>query len=118
MVAEPYFERVALIGVGLIGSSLARIIRRDGLAGHVVGCVRTEATRKTLMELGLVDSVTDDPAEAVKGADLVVICTPVGAYRAIAERMGPALSPGAIVTDVGSVKRMVIDALRPHLPEP
>jgi cyclohexadieny/prephenate dehydrogenase len=116
MTAEPHFKRVALIGVGLIGSSLARIIRRDGLADHIVGCARSEATRKTVMELNLADSVTDDPAEAVKGADLVVVCTPVGAYRAIAERMGPSLSPGAIVTDVGSVKRTVVDALGPHLP--
>ena len=116
MVAEPHFARVALIGVGLIGSSLARILRRDGLADHIVGCARSEATRKTVIDLDIADSVTDDPAEAVKGADLVVVCTPVGAYRAIAERMGPALSPGTIVTDVGSVKRTVIDALRPHMP--
>ncbi len=117
MVAEPHFKRVALIGVGLIGSSLARIIRRDGLADHIVGCARSAATRKTVMDLKLADSVTEDPAEAVKGADLVVICTPVGAYRAIAERIGPALSPGAIVTDVGSVKRSVIEALKPFMPE-
>ena len=116
MTTEPLFERVALIGIGLIGSSLARVIRRDGLAGQVVACARSEATRRTVLDLSLADSVTDDPAEAAKGADLVVLCTPIGAYQAIAERIGPVLSEGAIVTDVGSVKRTVIDVVRPHLP--
>ena len=117
MMEKPLFNRIALIGVGLIGSSLARVIKRDGLAGHVVGCARQEATRDVVLGLGLADSVTDDPAEAAKGADLVIICTPVGAYAAIAERIGPVLSPGTIVSDVGSVKRTVIDALAPHIPE-
>ena len=116
MTEKPLFNRIALIGVGLIGSSLARIIRRDGLAAHVVGCARSEATRQTVLDLGLADSVTDDPAEAARDSDLVIICTPVGAYGAIAERIGPVLSPGAIVSDVGSVKRTVIDAIAPHLP--
>ena len=110
------FDRIAFIGIGLIGSSLARIIRRDGLARHIVACARSEATLKTVMDLGLADSVTNDPAEAVKGADLVVLGTPVGAYEAIAKTIGPVLKKGAIVTDVGSVKRMVIDAVKPHLP--
>jgi cyclohexadieny/prephenate dehydrogenase len=110
------FDRIAFIGIGLIGSSLARIIRRDGLAGHIVACARSEATLKTVMDLGLADSVTNDPAEAVDGADLVVLGTPVGAYEAIAKMIGPVLKKGAIVTDVGSVKRMVIDAVKPHLP--
>ncbi len=114
---KPLFGRVALIGIGLIGSSLARVIRRDGLAGHVVACARSKATLDTVMRLGIVDSVTDDPAAAVDGADLVVICTPIGAYRAIAERIGPHLQPGCIVTDVGSVKQAAIDAIAPHLPD-
>ncbi len=111
------FERIALIGVGLIGSSLARVIRRDGLARHVVGCARSPATREAIIELGLASSVTDDPAAAADGADLVVLCTPVGAYEAIAKAIAPKLKPGAIVTDVGSVKRVAIDAIAPHLPE-
>ena len=111
----PLFDRVAFIGIGLIGSSLARVIRREGLAGHVVACARSEATLKTVLDLGLADSVTNDPAVAVDGADLVVLCTPVGAYEAIAKIIGPLLKPDAIVTDVGSVKRMVIDVVRPHL---
>ncbi|MBT5047638.1 MAG: prephenate/arogenate dehydrogenase family protein [Rhodospirillaceae bacterium] len=117
MTEKPLFNRIALIGVGLIGSSLARVIRRDGLAAHVVGCARSEATRQTVLDLKLADSVTDDPAKAASGADLVIICTPVGAYGAIAERIGPVLAPGAIVSDVGSVKRTVIDAIAPHLPD-
>ena len=111
------FERIALIGVGLIGSSLARVIRRDGLAGHVVACARSEATRGKVMSLGLADQVTDDAAEAADGADLVMLCTPVGAYRAIAATIAPRLKPGAIVSDVGSVKRAVIDHVLPALPE-
>ncbi|MDA0652222.1 MAG: prephenate/arogenate dehydrogenase family protein [Proteobacteria bacterium] len=110
------FDRIAFIGIGLIGSSLARVIRRDGLAGHIVACARSEATLKTVMDLGLADSVTNDPAEAVDGADLVVLGTPIGAYEAIAKAIGPVLKKGAIVTDVGSVKRMAIDAVKPHLP--
>ena len=117
MAGDVLFNRIALIGVGLIGSSLARVIRRDGLAGEVVGCARTEATRKVAMELGIVDSVTEDAAAAAEGADLVVLCTPVGAVAEIARQIGPRLKPGAIVTDVGSVKRAVIDAVAPHLPD-
>ena len=117
MAETPLFDRIALIGVGLIGSSLARVIRRDGLAGHVVGCARSEATREAVMSLGLADSVTADAAEAADGADLVVLCTPVGAYGAIAEAIAPKLKPGAIVSDVGSVKSAVIRAVAPALPE-
>jgi len=116
MTEKPLFDRVAFIGIGLIGSSLARVIRRDGLAGHVVACARSDATLKTVTDLALADSVTKDPVEAVAGADLVVLCTPVGAYESIAKAIGPALKPGTIVTDVGSVKRMVIAAVTPHLP--
>jgi cyclohexadieny/prephenate dehydrogenase len=116
MTTEPLFQRIALIGVGLIGSSLARVIRRDRLAGHVVGCARSEATLRAIIELNLADSATDDPVAAATGADLVMICTPISAYRAIAERIAPALAPGAIVSDVGSVKRAVISALQPSLP--
>ncbi len=115
MTVTPLFNRIAIIGIGLIGSSLARVIRRDGLASHVAACARSEATRQTVLDLALADSVTDDPAEAVDGADLVILCTPVGAYEAIAKIIGPRLKPGAIVTDVGSVKRMVIDVVKPHL---
>ncbi len=114
---KPHFKRVCLIGIGLIGSSLARVMRRDGLADHIVACARKAETLETVTRLGLADSVTSDLVEAVAGADLVIICTPIGAYDAIGRAIGPALSPGCIVSDVGSVKQAVIDALSPHLPD-
>jgi cyclohexadieny/prephenate dehydrogenase len=113
---EILFERIALIGIGLIGSSIARFVRRDGLARHIVACARTEATLAKVRELGIADSTTLDPAEAAKGADLVIICSPVGTYAEIARRIAPHLKPGAIVSDVGSVKKVAIDAIAPHLP--
>jgi cyclohexadieny/prephenate dehydrogenase len=116
MSLEP-FERVALIGIGLIGSSLARVLRRDKLAGEVVVCARREATRAKALELGIADRATPDAAEAVRDADLVVVATPLSAYAEIAAQIGPALRPGAIVTDVGSVKQAVIRDLRPALPD-
>jgi cyclohexadieny/prephenate dehydrogenase len=109
------FERVALIGIGLIGSSLARVLRRSKLAGEIVACERGEETLDKVRALALADRVTADPAEAVKGADLVVISTPLSAYAEIGRRIGPALKPGAIVTDVGSVKEAVIRDLTPSL---
>ena len=117
MAQPPLFERIALIGIGLVGSSLARVIRREGLAGHIAACTRSQATLAKVEELGLADSIGRDPAEAVAGADLVVLGTPLGAYRAIAEAIGPALAPGAIVSDVGSTKCSVIRDIAPHLPE-
>jgi cyclohexadieny/prephenate dehydrogenase len=115
MTALP-FERVALIGIGLIGSSLARVLRRDRLAGEIVACARNQATRDKALELGLADRATEDAAEAVRGADLVVLATPLSAYAAIGARIAPALRAGAIVTDVGSVKQAVIRDLQPSLP--
>ena len=116
MTAPVFFERVCLIGIGLIGASLARVLRRDGLAGHIVGCARTEKTRETALSLGLIDSAYESPAEAARDADLVVICTPIGSYGAIGAAIAGALKPGAIVSDVGSVKQAAIEALAPRLP--
>ena len=113
----PLFETVAFIGIGLIGSSLARVIRRDGLARSIIACARRPETLATVMELGLADAVTDDYAEAVQNADLVMICAPVGAYGAIGAAIAPYLKPGAIVSEVGSVKQAVVDALGPLIPE-
>ncbi|MCH8113642.1 MAG: prephenate/arogenate dehydrogenase family protein [Proteobacteria bacterium] len=110
------FKRVALIGLGLIGSSIARRVKRDGLAAEVVGCAPTETTRTRAMELGIVDRVSADPAEAAAGADLVILCSPVGSFGAIAEAIAPALEPGAILTDTGSVKGAVIRDVQPHVP--
>ena len=116
MADRVLFERVALIGVGLIGSSLARRIKRDRLASHVVANARTRATLDKATELGIVDSVAVDTAQAVRGADLVVICSPLSTYRAIGEAIATHLREGAIVSDVGSVKGMVLHNLRPTVP--
>ncbi len=111
------FERVALIGIGLINSSLARVLRRDGLAGHISVCARSRKTLDKAVELGLADSITTDPCIAVQDADLVVIGTPLGAYRDVAQNMAPGLKPGCIVSDVGSVKECVFRDVAPLLPE-
>ena len=109
------YDRVALIGLGLIASSMAHGMRRGGLAGEIVGTARSEGTRAIAREDGLCDRITDTAAEAVRDADLVILAVPVGAMGAVAEEIGPHLKPGATVTDVGSVKRAVMDAVAPHL---
>lgn len=116
-MALPHFDKIAFIGIGLIGSSLARVMRRDGLANHIAVAARTRATLDKVMELGLADSVHEDAAQAASGADLVVLCTPMGAYGSIAAAIGPYLAPGCIVTDVGSVKGSVLRDVAPHLAE-
>jgi len=113
---KPLFDRVALIGLGLIGSSLSHIMRREHLAGHIAGNARSQATRDKAVELGLVDSIHASPAEAVEGVDLVVLCVPVGACGPIAAEIETHLKPGAILTDVGSVKQAVIRDVGPHVP--
>src|SRR5947209_10677121 len=115
-MTQQLFERVALIGIGLIGSSLARVLRRDAPDTRIVACARRAETLKTVRRLDLADATTDDPAVAVRDADLVVIATPLSAYAEIAKKIAPALRDGAIVTDVGSVKGAAIAELQPHLP--
>lgn len=112
----PMFQRVALIGLGLIAGSMALAMRESGLAGRVVGYARSAETRDVAREIGLVDEVTDSAAEAVAGADLVVLAVPVGVMGAVAAEIAPHLAPGAILTDVGSVKQSVIEAVAPHVP--
>ncbi|MBY6048375.1 prephenate/arogenate dehydrogenase family protein [Vannielia litorea] len=111
------YQRVALIGLGLIASSMAHAIRRGGLAGEIIGTARSAETREIAREIGLCDRVVDTATEAVQGADLVVLCVPVGAMGGVAEEIAPHLSEGCTITDVGSVKKAVIDAVAPHLPE-
>jgi len=111
------YNRVALIGLGLIASSMFWAMKRGGLAGEVSGFARSAATRDTARRIGLCDQVCDSMAEAVAGADLVILCVPVGVMGEVAAEIGPHLKPGATVSDVGSVKRAVIDAVAPHLPE-
>ncbi len=115
---KPLFARVALIGIGLIGASMAHAMRRDGaLAGHIAVCARTRKSLAAARRLGIADSTYLSPARAVKGADLVVLCTPVGAFSEAAAAIGPHLEPGAIVTDVGSVKQAALRDIGPHMPE-
>ena len=112
----PVFDRLALIGVGLIGSSIARASKERGLVRSVAASARTEATRKRVVELGIADDVFASNAEAAKGADLVIVCTPVGVCGAVAQEIASSLKPGAIVSDVGSVKSAVLKDMAPHLP--
>jgi len=115
-MSAPLFEKIALIGIGLIGSSLARVIEREGLAGHVAIATRSPETLKRAEELGLGQSYTSSAAEAVRDADLVIVSVPVGSSGTVAQEIAPALKPGAIVTDVGSTKASVIAQMTPHLP--
>lgn len=109
------YDRVALIGLGLIAGSMALAIRRAGLASEVVGTSNDPAHREEARAIGLCDRIADTSAEAVKGADLVVLCVPVGAMAQVAREIAPHLKAGATVSDVGSVKGAVIDAVAPHL---
>ena len=110
------YGRVALIGLGLIAGSMSLAMRRAGLAGEVVGYARSQESRDIAREINLCDRICDSAVEAVKDADLVVLCVPVGVMGDVAVEIAPALKPGATVSDVGSVKRAVIDAVAPHLP--
>jgi cyclohexadieny/prephenate dehydrogenase len=116
-MSERLFDRVAIIGIGLIGSSLARVIRRDNPTTHIVACARRAETLDAVRRLAIVDEATDDPVAAVAGADLVVLATPLSAYAEIARKIARALKPGAIVTDVGSVKEAAVRDLKPLLPK-
>jgi cyclohexadieny/prephenate dehydrogenase len=113
---QPLFDRLALIGVGLIGSSIAHAARRQGLVRSIVATARSAATRRRVVELGLADRVVETNAEAAKDADLVIVCIPVGACGPVAQEIAPHLKPGAIVSDVGSVKGSVVKDMAPHLP--
>ena len=116
MNAAPHFKKIALIGFGLIGGSIARAAREQGLAGEIVTTARSAKTRARVSELGIVDRVVETNAEAADNADLVILCIPVGACGAVAQEIAPYLKPGAIVSDVGSVKGAVAREMAPHLP--
>ncbi len=117
MADTPIIDRLALIGIGLIGSSIARAAKANGLAGHIAISSRTAATLARAEELGLGDSYHEDAGEAVKDADLVIVSVPVGASGAVAAAIGPHLKPGAIVSDAGSVKTSVVRQMAPELPD-
>ncbi len=111
------FERVALIGIGLIGSSISLAIRKRGLAQYVVGHTKSSESTRLALELGLADEMFPSPEEAVENADLVILCTPVGTFEDIARKIGPRLKPGSTITDVGSVKGFVIEKVTRYIPE-
>ncbi|KQZ02270.1 cyclohexadienyl dehydrogenase [Pseudolabrys sp. Root1462] len=113
----PLYNRLALIGVGLIGSSIARAARAQGAVGSIVATARSEATRRRVAELGIADQVVETNEAAVEGADLVIVCIPVGACGAVAKDIAPHLMAGATVSDVGSVKGSIVRDMGPHIPK-
>ena len=116
MNTTPHFNRIALIGFGLIGGSIARAAREQSLAAEIVATAHTAKTRARVGELGIVERVVDSNAQAVRDADLVILCIPVGACGAVAQEIAGHLKAGAIVSDVGSVKGTVVRDMAPHLP--
>jgi len=117
MGEKPLLDRVALIGLGLIGSSIAHAARRKGAAGHIAGYTHRAETRERARKVGFADSLHASLADAVRDADLVILCTPVGVYGEIAKEAAPHLKPGAILSDVGSVKTAVVRDVGPQVPE-
>jgi cyclohexadieny/prephenate dehydrogenase len=116
-MTEPLFERIAIVGLGLIGSSIARGARAQGAVRSIVATSRSPQTRKRVVELGIADKVVETNAEAVEGADLVIVCVPVGVCGAVAKEIGPHLKAGATISDVGSVKGSIVRDMGPHLPK-
>ena len=115
-MSKPMFEKIALIGIGLIGGSIALEARKRGLAKSIVAATRSPETAALANKLKLADHCGTDLAAACEDADLVIVCTPVGACGEAARLIAPSLKPGCIVSDVGSVKQAVIAAMQPHLP--
>ncbi len=111
------YERVAIIGIGLIGGSFALAAKRAGIVETVVGVARSDETLQAALEMGVADEVTASPTEAVRGADLVYIAVPVGATRGVFAQIRDSLEPGALVTDAGSAKRQVMQAAAELLPD-
>ncbi|MFI5000546.1 MAG: prephenate/arogenate dehydrogenase family protein [Reyranellales bacterium] len=116
-MSKVLFDKIALIGIGLVGGSIALAARRGGLANKIVAATRSEATAAAANRLKLVDHCGTDLMAACKDADLVIVCTPVGACGEVAKIIGPTLKAGCIVSDVGSVKQAVVSAMQPHLPD-
>ena len=116
-MSKPLFDTIAIVGPGLIGSSIMRAARAHGAVREIVASSRSPATRQSVVELGIADKVVATNTEAVEGADLVIVCVPVGVCGAVAEEIAPHLKPGAIVSDVGSVKGAIVRDMGPHLPD-
>ncbi|MDR1827735.1 MAG: prephenate/arogenate dehydrogenase family protein [Methylobacteriaceae bacterium] len=115
-LVEPLFKRLAIIGFGLIGSSIARVARQQNLVETIVAIDSSKEARRTIRELALADRITGDIPSGVRGADFIILCTPVGSYEQVALAMKDYLEPGAIVSDVGSVKGVAVTAITPHIP--
>jgi cyclohexadieny/prephenate dehydrogenase len=113
---QPLFQRLALIGMGLIGSSLAHVCRRKGLVREIIVADESPEVRSQVADLALANRVAETPSAAVEGADLVILCVPVGAMGRIAQEIAPYLLRGTILSDVGSVKTAIIKAVAPHVP--
>ncbi len=117
-MADKFFiPRLAVVGVGLIGGSLALALKQAGAVGEVVGCGRGKPNLEKAVELGVIDRYSRDPVEAVKDADVVFLATPVKSLAAVTSQLLPGLKAGAILTDGGSVKGAIIDQLEPLLPD-
>jgi cyclohexadieny/prephenate dehydrogenase len=116
-VSAPVFDRIAIIGLGLIGSSIARAARRYCAAREIIALDASPSVLARVRELEIADIVVADELSCIRGADLVVLCAPVGASGEIVRRIAPYLNPGVILTDVGSVKKAVIEQVAPHLPD-
>ena len=116
-MTKPLFDTIAIVGLGLIGSSIARAARAQGAVRSIVATARSPQTRKRVVELGIADKVVETNAEAVEGADLVIVCVPVGVCGAVAKEIGPHLKAGATISDVGSVKGSIVRDMGPHLPK-
>jgi cyclohexadieny/prephenate dehydrogenase len=117
MAEPPIFDKLALIGIGLIGSSIARAAREFGAVREIAALDASAEVLARVRELAIADDASGDYAQALRGADLVVVCAPVGVAGAVAAQIAPFLEPGALVSDVGSVKGAVIAQMTPHLPE-
>ncbi|MGK2741080.1 prephenate/arogenate dehydrogenase family protein [Tepidicaulis sp. LMO-SS28] len=115
--SKPIFERVAVIGLGLIGGSIGHAAKRAGLAGHIAGYARSGETRVRALEIGFIDSAHESAAEAAKDADLVILCVPVGALGSVTAEIEGSLKKGAVLTDAGSVKTAVIRDMGSHVPD-
>ena len=116
-MTEPLFDTIAIVGLGLIGSSIARAARAQGAVRSIVATARSPQTRKRVVVLGIADKVVETNAKAVEGADLVIVCVPVGVCGAVAKEIGPHLKAGATISDVGSVKGSIVRDMGPHLPK-
>ena len=111
------FEKVALIGIGLIGSSIARVVRERGIANSIAISTRSQETLDAARDLNLGDEYNIDASKIVENADLVILCMPIGAIGSVTKSIAGSLKPGAIISDVSSVKKSIVEQMQPHVPD-